>query len=66
MHDAQFGEYGSPSTMVIMVGRTPPPPHGKEDILKAMGIRVKPSSDSDSASTMVTIVNGLPYSSNYA
>ena len=26
LHDAQFGEYGSPSTMVTMVGQNPPSP----------------------------------------
>ena len=41
LHDAQFSEYGSPSTMFTMVGRNPTPPYGKKDILKTMGIRVK-------------------------
>ena len=41
MHHAQFGEYGSPSTMVTIGGvESAPPPHGKEDILKAVGVRV--------------------------
>ena len=26
---------------LLLVGRNPPPPRGKEDILKAVGIRVK-------------------------
>ena len=42
LHNAQFGEYGSASTMVTTAGQNPsPPPRGKEDILKAVGIRVK-------------------------
>ena len=44
LHHAQFGECGSPSTMVTIGGAesSPPlPPRGKEDILKAVGIRVK-------------------------
>ena len=39
-HQAQFGEYGSLSTIVIVVGANRSPP-GKEDILEAVGIRVK-------------------------
>ena len=43
LHHAQFGEYGSLSTMVTIGGveSAPPLPRGKEDILKAAGIRVK-------------------------
>ena len=41
MHHAQFKEYGSPSTMVTIGGAESAPPRGKEDILKAVGIRVK-------------------------
>ena len=37
LHHAQFGEFGSPSTMVT-IGRAESAPHrGKEDILKAEG-----------------------------
>ena len=41
LHHAQFSEYSSPSTMVTISGAESAPPRGKEDILKAVGIRVK-------------------------
>ena len=41
LHNAQFGEYGSSSTMVTIGGAESAAPCGKEDILKAVGIRVK-------------------------
>ena len=35
-----FSEYGSASTMVTIVGVESAPSRGKEDILKAVGIRI--------------------------
>ena len=40
LHNAQFGEYGSACTMVIIGGAESALHGGKEDILKAVGIRV--------------------------
>ena len=44
LHHPQFGEYGSLSIMVTIGGAESPPPsplpRGKEDILKAVRIRV--------------------------
>ena len=41
LHNAQLAEYGSASTMVTIGKAESAPPPAKEDISKAVGIRVK-------------------------